>query len=85
MRPTNTFEDNFLDEREAAAFLSLSPRTLQARRAAGTGPTHTRISHRCIRYRVADLIEWMQSLQRVAEKYAPVNPQRKEKDIETNP
>jgi hypothetical protein len=44
-----------LDERGAARFLGLQPRTLQAWRHSGGGPPYVVISSRCIRYRIADL------------------------------
>lgn len=47
-----------LSERDAAAALSLTPRTLQAWRARGEGPPHVRVSSRCVRYRVEDLESW---------------------------
>jgi predicted DNA-binding transcriptional regulator AlpA len=50
-----------LDERDAAAALGLTPRTLQAWRSAGEGPPHVRISSRCVRYRVADLEDWAEA------------------------
>lgn len=48
-----------IDEAEAANFLKLSTRTLQAYRYAGGGPVFIRISARCIRYRRADLKKWI--------------------------
>ncbi|MQA92561.1 MAG: helix-turn-helix domain-containing protein [Gemmatimonas sp.] len=47
-----------LSERDAAAALGLTPRTLQEWRRRGGGPPYVRISSRCLRYRVADLEEW---------------------------
>jgi predicted DNA-binding transcriptional regulator AlpA len=55
-----------VDEREAAALLGLTPRTMQAWRHAGEGPTYVRISARCVRYRVADLEEFAASRLTVA-------------------
>ena len=47
-----------LSERDAAAALGLTPRTLQAWRSRGDGPPHVRVSSRCVRYRVQDLKDW---------------------------
>ena len=49
-----------LDEAEAARFLSLTRRTLQAWRLRGLGPPHVRISRRAIRYRVEDLVTYVE-------------------------
>lgn len=48
-----------LTEREAAEFLKLTPRFLQARRFRGDGPPFVRISSRCVRYRAIDLDKWI--------------------------
>ena len=47
-----------LKERAAASFLNVTPRFLQNRRTNGGGPPYVRISHRCVRYRKADLISF---------------------------
>ena len=47
-----------IDEHAAAAFLSLTIRTLQGWRYRGDGPRYVRVSARCIRYRRADLRDW---------------------------
>ena len=47
-----------IDEKTAAAFLDLSPRTLQGLRFRGGGPRFVRISARCIRYRRLDCRDW---------------------------
>jgi hypothetical protein len=44
-----------LDQNQAADFLRLSPRTLEAKRLSGNGPKFVRISARAIRYRIEDL------------------------------
>lgn len=48
-----------LKPHQAAEFLSLSPRWLELKRYHGDGPPFVRISARCIRYRLADLEEWV--------------------------
>jgi hypothetical protein len=54
--------DELITQEAAAEFLSTSPRFLEKRRSNGDGPQFIRISHRCIRYRRKDLIEWANSL-----------------------
>ena len=49
-----------LDEREAARLLAHPVRTLQAWRYRGGGPKFVKFS-RSVRYRLRDLIEWMDS------------------------
>jgi len=61
---TNTDLDALLDEVQAAQFLNVSPRTLQAWRQRGGGPQFVRISSRCLRYRRHDLLTW--SVERLA-------------------
>ena len=47
-----------VNEKVAAAFLDLQPRTLQAYRQRGGGPLYVAISPRCVRYRRIDLHRW---------------------------
>jgi excisionase family DNA binding protein len=47
----------FLTEKQAARLLSLSHRTLQAWRRAGSGPAFVRLG-RTIRYSQDDLLAW---------------------------
>lgn len=53
--------DALLPEERAARFLSLTSRTLQAWRQRGGGPVFCRISSRCVRYRLRDLIAFAES------------------------
>jgi hypothetical protein len=50
-----------LTETAAAAFLTVSPRTLQRWRAVGFGPPFLRYSARAIRYRLVDLRAWQEA------------------------
>jgi predicted DNA-binding transcriptional regulator AlpA len=50
--------DALLDEVQAAQFLNVSTRCLQAWRQRGGGPRFVRISSRCLRYRRRDLLTW---------------------------
>ena len=47
-----------IPEGEAADFLGLTGRFLQARRQQGGGPRYVAVSSRCIRYRRHDLKFW---------------------------
>lgn len=51
--PTNTY----LTTKEAAAYIRLSPRTLEGFRCRGGGPLYILAGRRCL-YRKEDLDEW---------------------------
>ena len=53
-----------LNERQAAAFLGFSIKTLQAWRWSGGGPIFCKPNGKAIRYFKADLVEWLRSSQR---------------------
>ena len=55
-------EPRTMDDVAAAEFLGLAPRTLQAWRGQKKGPRYLSYSKRCVRYRVADLIKWQESV-----------------------
>ncbi|MBN2326727.1 MAG: helix-turn-helix domain-containing protein [Candidatus Omnitrophica bacterium] len=65
-----------LNEREAARMLGLSVRTLQTWRRVGGGPRYVSLSRRAIRYRIADIEEWMD--QRVAQNTTEAEQNRRE-------
>ncbi|SHN73529.1 helix-turn-helix transcriptional regulator [Bradyrhizobium erythrophlei] len=46
-------------EKDAARFLSMSFRTLQAWRSEGKGPPYLKLG-RSIRYRMSDLLAWIE-------------------------
>lgn len=50
--------DTLMNEVQAADFLSVSPRTLQAWRVRGGGPAFIR-ARRSVRYRFGDIVEWI--------------------------
>lgn len=50
--------DALMTEEQAATFLMLSPRTLQAWRVTDAGPSFVRAG-RAIRYRRGDLVAWV--------------------------
>lgn len=54
-------DNQLVPEMTAAELLGLSIRTLQNWRVRGGGPRFVRISARCIRYRIADIEEWIVS------------------------
>jgi len=51
-------DDAFLDEVQAAAFIGVTRRAMQAWRLSGKGPRYIKISSRCVRYKKPHLIEW---------------------------
>lgn len=55
-----------LNEREAANLLGFSSKALQAWRITGRGPKFVRISARAIRYRRADLSQWIEDRVRLS-------------------
>ncbi len=66
--------DNLLTEDEAASFLNLSVRTLQAWRVKGGGPLFVRLG-RAVRYRSPDICRWLDAntLARTSQHTAPVS------------
>lgn len=48
-----------LDQHQAAKILGVTTRFLEKRRHQRTGPSFVRLSSRAIRYRLADLEEWI--------------------------
>jgi predicted site-specific integrase-resolvase len=59
-------QDRYVNDVEAAMILSVSPQTLRNYRHVGKGPAYSKRG-RMVRYRVADLLEFM--------KAGRVNPQ----------
>ena len=51
----------FLTTQQAANFLSLKPTTLHQWRWSGRGPKFIRLGTRSIRYRLEDLLNWIDS------------------------
>ncbi|GHF32207.1 hypothetical protein GCM10017044_28910 [Kordiimonas sediminis] len=49
-----------LNERQAAAYLNQSVRTLQGWRLRGGGPRFVKISGRSVRYRIEDINAWIE-------------------------
>lgn len=57
---TSNFEapDDLLDEKDVAAWLKMSVRTVQAWRVSGAGPRFVRLN-RAVRYRRADVLDYL--------------------------
>lgn len=53
-----------IDENEAAEFLGVTGRTMQALRQRGGGARYIFISSRCLRYRRVDLKSWAEARMR---------------------
>lgn len=53
----------YLDTKEAAAYLGLSPKTLVKMRVTGGGPRYAKVGRRVI-YDVADLDSWIEKRKR---------------------
>ncbi len=54
-----------VDQREAALILGIRPRTLEAYRLRGGGPSYFKVGRRCV-YDVDDLEAWMASRRRTS-------------------
>lgn len=54
------FGQEWLDEKQAARLLALSPKTLEKLRSTGGGPEFARVG-RLVRYPRASLLEWARS------------------------
>lgn len=57
-------DEHLLKTGEAAAFLGLSPRTLEDWRWKGVGPPCHCISRNCVRYFRTELVEWVKAKER---------------------
>lgn len=49
-----------LDTEASAKFLDVTPRKMEKMRQFGDGPKFVRVSKKCVRYRVKDLIEYQE-------------------------
>ena len=58
---TTTEKFRLRSEKEAAEYLDVAVRTVQAWRMRGGGPKHVSISRRCVKYRLEDLDAWAES------------------------
>ncbi len=57
--PRNRDPDALLGQREAAALIGVSERTLECWRWRGGGPPFVKISRRAVRYRRPDIQQWV--------------------------
>lgn len=53
--------DPLITQKEAAAILGVSPRTLESMRLRTVGPAFVRVSRRCVRYRQVELEKFSRS------------------------
>ena len=53
-------QDKLLIQREVADLLCISQRTLEGWRVRGCGPAYIQISPRCIRYRMSDVMAFVE-------------------------
>lgn len=53
---------SMMNTQEAAQYLTLSPRTLEAYRLRKKGPRYVRISRNTVRYKKEDLDKWLNKL-----------------------
>jgi len=63
---TNTLDDRLIDEKAAANFLGYTPRFLQSRRIKGNGPIYIKLGDRAVRYRISDLVAWVENHKRTS-------------------
>ncbi|WP_125216720.1 helix-turn-helix transcriptional regulator [Rickettsiales endosymbiont of Stachyamoeba lipophora] len=56
--------EKFVPTEELEDFTKLKPRFWEARRISGDGPPYIYISKRAVRYKVGDVIDWMESKKR---------------------
>ncbi|MGH7487469.1 MAG: helix-turn-helix transcriptional regulator [bacterium] len=54
-----TDPDKLLTTDEAAAYLRVSPRTMEDWRRTGSGPLYIPLARNCVRYRFGDLTQWI--------------------------
>ena len=59
-RPAPNSQSRFLTSDEAAAYLRLSPKTLEKHRSVGSGPRFKRFG-RIVRYTIRDLDDWAET------------------------
>lgn len=52
-------DDRLINEHDAAAFLGYTVRALQNWRVRGGGPKFIKVSARSVRYRMRDLLDWI--------------------------
>ena len=51
--------ERYLDTAGVAEMLSVAPETVKRWRAEGGGPPFARVSHKCVRYAVSEVMAWM--------------------------
>lgn len=58
---TDLDPQGYLTEKELAPILNISPRTLKGRRVKGGGIAFHKIGEKSVRYKVADVLEWLKN------------------------
>jgi predicted DNA-binding transcriptional regulator AlpA len=53
--------DKLIAEKPAAELLGVTAHCLRHYRGSGDGPPFVKLSPKCVRYRVGDLLDWIQS------------------------
>lgn len=54
-----TKQSPLLNQNEVAEMIGVKPRTLEDWRITGAGPRFIRISKRCVRYQLDDVLTWV--------------------------
>lgn len=53
--------DRYIDEKQVAEYLGISPKTLQGYRVKGGGPEFMKIGHKSVRYKFSDIQQWAEN------------------------
>lgn len=61
LRPADAAGPILVDARRAAALIGVGLRTLRTMDAAGKMPAPVRLSHGCVRWRLAELLDWAEA------------------------
>jgi hypothetical protein len=66
IKPKNTTQPDanlecLITEKQTSEVLNLTPRWLQKKRMEGGGIPFVRISSRCVRYRMRDVLDWIEA------------------------
>jgi hypothetical protein len=52
--------EQYVDTEQAARIIHIEPGTLQVWRYRKRGPSYVRYSHRCVRYKLSDVLAWIE-------------------------
>ena len=59
-------KDFLITTKEAARYLGITPRYLEARRLRGGGPPFVKLGSKAVRYRISDVTKWVEASTRAA-------------------